>query len=106
MSYPKRRSRVKLPPREYRELTHLVHKRDKWMCRVPGCKARSGLHAHHIVFRSQQGDDASYNLITICNHHHDGIHVRCDLVILPLVEGERIDADRGVRWKFKTGESV
>ncbi len=96
-SAPKKRSRLKLPTDEYRVLCRSVHSRDGWRCRIPHCKARTGLHAHHVVFRSQQGDDASYNLLTVCNHHHEEIH-QYRIIILPLKEGEEINCDEGVKW--------
>jgi 5-methylcytosine-specific restriction endonuclease McrA len=72
--------------------------RDQWKCRL--CKARNGLTAHHIVFRSRGGEDTSENLITLCSMVcHDAIH-RYDLEILPFVEGEPINANRGVSWRF------
>ncbi len=98
-SMPKRRRRLTLPPDEYKALCDRIHGRDRWCCRVPSCRARTGLHAHHVVFRSQNGDDASYNLLTVCNNHHKQIH-QYKLIILPLKEGEPINCDEGVRWYF------
>jgi 5-methylcytosine-specific restriction endonuclease McrA len=46
--------------------------RDGWKCRR--CGMRNNLHCHHIVFRSERGVDASWNLITLCQLHHDKIH--------------------------------
>lgn len=49
--------------------------RDSHTCQH--CKGKtkdSRLHAHHIVFRSNGGSDASENLITLCNTCHDRIH--------------------------------
>lgn len=96
-------SRVKLPLKEYKQLCEQVHVRDKWRCTV--CKWRQDLHAHHIVFRSQGGDDASYNLLTVCHDCHEAIHDRY-VIIMPLREGV-INADEGVKllrvngWKPK-----
>jgi 5-methylcytosine-specific restriction endonuclease McrA len=58
----------------YKRLTHRVHMRDGWKCRCPGCKARSGLHAHHIIFRSQGGPNHEDNMITLCNYCHTAVH--------------------------------
>src|SRR6185295_2902277 len=33
-------------------LAHKVIARDGYRCTVPGCRARKGLQAHHLVFRS------------------------------------------------------
>ncbi len=44
--------------------------RDRFMCCAPGCTRRHNLHAHHIVFRSQQGGNADENLIMLCSACH------------------------------------
>lgn len=93
--------RIELPPLEYKILCKVVLARDKFACRL--CRRREGLHVHHVVFRSQQGDDASYNLLSLCSMKcHDAVH-RGDLVILPLKDGDPIDANKGVKWLFKNG---
>ena len=52
-----------------------VFERDGWRCTVPGCTSRRNLHDHHVVFRSQGGDNDRDNRITICAPHHlRGIH--------------------------------
>jgi hypothetical protein len=52
-----------------------VFERDRWRCAVPACSARRELHDHHVVFRSQGGDNARDNRVTVCAaHHHHGIH--------------------------------
>ncbi len=60
---------------------HRIFERDGWRCRVPGCTSRRNLNEHHIVFRSQGGEDGDSNLVTLCvGHHQQGIHegrVRC-----------------------------
>lgn len=38
------------------------------------CGARSGLHVHHIVYRSEGHDHSERNLITLCAVHHDLVH--------------------------------
>lgn len=96
---PKQSKRIVLPIDEYKFLCQWVMARDRWKCRMPGCKARQGLSAHHIVFRSQQGDDASYNMLTLCIEHHDAVH-RYELLILPQVDGEKVNANKGVHWRF------
>ena len=50
--------------------------RDRGVCRVPGCAARSTT-LHHIVFRSHLAPDAMWdpaNLLTICPAHHALVH--------------------------------
>jgi hypothetical protein len=58
-----------------------IFERDGWRCMAPGCTSRSGLNEHHIIFRSQQGNDEEDNLVTLCiGHHQEGLHaghVRC-----------------------------
>jgi len=58
-----------------------VLERDGWRCKAPGCTSRSGLNAHHVTFRSQQGSDFAENLVTLCvGHHQQGLHegrIRC-----------------------------
>ncbi len=100
------KGRIVLPVNEYRNLVQLVLHRDKWKCRV--CKRRSNLHVHHIVYRSQLGDDASWNLITLCTLCHDGIHkpnpkTGAKLVLLPMIDGERINADGDINLFFVGG---
>jgi hypothetical protein len=52
-----------------------VFERDGWRCTVPACTARRNLHSHHIVFRSHEGPDESWNLTTLCAWHHQrGVH--------------------------------
>jgi len=58
-----------------------ILERDGWRCKVPGCTSRSHLNAHHIIFRSHQGDDDEGNLVALCiGHHQAGLHqmkIRC-----------------------------
>lgn len=63
---------LRLPEDEYKALCKIVLQRDHWKCR--SCGMRSGLHVHHIVFRSHQGRDEESNLITLCSSCHDGVH--------------------------------
>ncbi|HEY4002859.1 MAG TPA: hypothetical protein VGO93_28560 [Candidatus Xenobia bacterium] len=58
---------------------HPVQERDGWVCRVPGCSRRTNFEVHHIIYRSQGGDDKPPNKITGCAahraaHHQHGIH--------------------------------
>lgn len=97
-----KRSRLVLPKKEYKKLCDRVHQRDGWRCKVPWCKAREQLNAHHITFRSQGGDDASYNMITMCKRCHQALHDRY-IIIRPLRDGQEINADEGVKWEFVNG---
>ena len=69
----------RLPTPEYKALTLFVHSRDGWRCRF--CHSRNALHAHHIIYRSQGGEDTSGNLITLCAKHHDLIHAHIFVLI-------------------------
>ncbi len=52
-----------------------IFARDGWRCAVPGCSSRRNLHDHHLRYRSQGGDDAHENRVTVCAAHHlHGIH--------------------------------
>jgi hypothetical protein len=54
-----------------------ILERDGWRCKVPGCTSRGHLNAHHIIFRSHQGDNDEGNLVTLCvGHHQAGLHQR------------------------------
>ncbi len=66
----------------YRALSRVtpVLVRDDWQCEAPGCRARSGLHVHHIRSRGAGGPNTFDNLIVVCDFHHLVIHrgwVRC-----------------------------
>jgi 5-methylcytosine-specific restriction endonuclease McrA len=50
-----------------------VYRRDGYKCRY--CGERSGLHPHHVVYKSHGGLDALNNLITLCHCCHiEGVH--------------------------------
>lgn len=44
----------------------------------------TNVHIHHIVFRSQGGDDVDPNLCGLCRFHHDEIHANKGLAWLAL----------------------
>lgn len=83
-------STLRLSDSEYKTLCKSILQRDGWKCRH--CKSRNALHIHHIQFRSQQGPDASWNLITLCSACHRGVH-EYNLSI-----GSLADADKEVRF--------
>jgi hypothetical protein len=64
--------RLRLESEDYHALCHRVMSRDGWKCRK--CGLRQNLHCHHIVYRSEQGPDESWNLMTTCSDCHDAIH--------------------------------
>ena len=47
-----------------------VLERDGYRCMAPGCTSRARLHVHHLHYRSQQGSDEDWNLLTLCSYHH------------------------------------
>ncbi len=57
-----------------------IIERDSYKCVYPGCESRSGLHPHHIEFRSRFGTktraerDAPSNQLTVCALHHRMLH--------------------------------
>ena len=73
---PGKGSRLRLAPELYEELRQQVLRRDGWKCQ--GCGAMSHLEVHHREFRSQSGDDAEQNLITLCTACHAIVHQGTD----------------------------
>lgn len=63
---------LRLPEDEYHALCKAILQRDNWKCR--SCGMRSGVCCHHIVFRSQGGEDTPENILVLCSACHDGIH--------------------------------
>ena len=63
-----------------------VRERDNYRCRLCGIGDR--LEVHHIVYRSQGGPDEAWNLITLCQMHHQAAHQRevQPWVLLTMVE--------------------
>jgi 5-methylcytosine-specific restriction endonuclease McrA len=88
--------KLRLPEDEYRALCKSILQRDRWKCR--SCGMRNNLHVHHIVFRSQQGPDEAWNLITLCNACHSGIHVDAREGVMGLVIVVPADARFGVKF--------
>lgn len=64
-----REERIRLTPAGYRKLCALVDERDDYHCKL--CHATTGLHHHHIRFRSAWGSDTIDNLILLCYKCHD-----------------------------------
>ena len=44
------------------------------MCEFPRCFKKAWLGPHHIIFKSQLGNDTEDNLISLCQEHHDEAH--------------------------------
>jgi 5-methylcytosine-specific restriction endonuclease McrA len=60
--------RIKLGKRAYRLLMKRILERDGWRCQ--NCGSVENLLVHHKIRRSQQGDDALRNLLTLCAYCH------------------------------------
>jgi hypothetical protein len=56
-----------------RRLRRALEHRDR-CCRVPGCGATRGLHAHHIVHVEDGGLTELDNLVLVCPYHHRAHH--------------------------------
>lgn len=63
---------LRLPPKEYSLLIHKVLSRDGYRCQ--SCGFRGNLHVHHVWFRSHGGPDLLWNLVTLCECCHSGVH--------------------------------
>ena len=68
------KSRIRLEPEAYQHLYRQVLQRDGWRCQ--SCGNRRNLQVHHILPRSQSGDDTEENLTTLCSECHDQVHSR------------------------------
>jgi 5-methylcytosine-specific restriction endonuclease McrA len=64
--------RIKLGKQIYRRLMKRVLERDGWRCQ--NCGSLETLQVHHKTRRSQQGNDALGNLVTLCAHCHMAEH--------------------------------
>ncbi len=71
--------------------------KDRVRCRV--CGAGQNLHVHHILYRSEisvkNGRDELWNLITLCNTHHDMVHSDKKLWQPILKEAARLREEEG-----------
>jgi 5-methylcytosine-specific restriction endonuclease McrA len=68
----KKVKRIKLGKQVYGRLMKKVLERDSWRCRK--CGSLKDLQVHHQTKRSQQGDDALRNLVTLCAYCHMAEH--------------------------------
>ena len=88
---------LRLPPERYKALCRKVLDRDEWRCRNPRCKTRNNLHVHHVIYRSEGGDDVSWNLCTICAECHDKIHAYT--LFIYVAEGNHVGEGGGADGK-------
>jgi 5-methylcytosine-specific restriction endonuclease McrA len=71
--------------------------RDRYCCRVPGCRNRLWLEVHHVVFAQDGGSHRESNLITLCSTHHGLLHDgRLALEV----------RDRGWAFRFPDGQEA
>ena len=63
-----------------RRLRRALEHRDG-MCAVPGCGARRGLHAHHLVHWEHGGATELENLVLLCPFHHR-LHHKGEITIV------------------------
>jgi 5-methylcytosine-specific restriction endonuclease McrA len=59
---------IKLGKQIYRRLMKRVLERDGWRCQK--CGSLENLQVHHKIKRSQQGNDALGNLVSLCAQCH------------------------------------
>jgi hypothetical protein len=80
---------------ERNTLQKRVLPRDRNRCQVPDC-SRAALHAHHVQFRSHDGDHAPAKLTGLCSSRH--LHgVRAGYLRVVGVAPHRL------RWSFRPG---
>jgi hypothetical protein len=70
------RAKQTIPP----ALRRAILARDQHRCSVPGCMNATFLDLHHILPRSEGGDNVLANLHTLCGAHHRAVH-RGQLII-------------------------
>ncbi len=88
---------LRLNPEEYNELKQYIFDRDGWRCR--SCNSRNNLHAHHIVYRSQGGEDTDENICTLCESCHSGLHLGGLSIVEPANAEEQLIFIRGDGWR-------
>jgi len=68
----KKVKRIKLGIQAYRRIMKRVLERDDWRCQK--CGSLENLQIHHQIKRSQLGNDALANLVTLCARCHMAEH--------------------------------
>lgn len=58
----------------HKALARSCFRRDNWKCRH--CGNCTGLHPHHVKYKSAGGADALDNLLTLCAKCHRDVHDR------------------------------
>jgi hypothetical protein len=59
---------------------------------------RSGLHIHHILYRSEHGPDESWNLVAICHECHEEVHAY--RLFIGVAEGNHVGPGGGADGKL------
>ena len=57
-----------------RRVRTALERRDRGMCRFPGCGTTRRLHAHHVVHWARGGLTELDNLVLLCQFHHHLVH--------------------------------
>jgi len=73
-----------------RRMRRALERRDR-CCRVPGCGATVGLHAHHLIHWEDGGPTELWNLALVCPFHHRLHHRGIITIRGPAHELEVID---------------
>lgn len=83
----------------YKVICGEVDLRDKGRCRHCELWVGEGhRHHHHIVYRSQGGEDTMENLILLCQKCHQAVHDHRLLILSPEMEMP-LDANGQVRFE-------
>ena len=69
-----KRKPTRLKGKKLHDLYKKAWERDKGICQRCGKWVPPGTPPHHIIFRSQGGEDKLENLVTLCLECHQMIH--------------------------------
>jgi len=74
MRCPKKKP-IRLKGKKLSKLIKAVLERDDFSCQEPSCPGGFAIdYPHHIVLKSQGGEDSEQNLITLCHFCHGRRH--------------------------------
>lgn len=63
---------IRLKGKAYKNLQKAVLARDNFTCQY--CGVFTETSPHHIIYRSQSGDDTMENMISLCTDCHRKVH--------------------------------
>src|SRR5688572_21261240 len=92
---------------EYKAWRLAVYRRDKFTCRMPGCKSKKRINAHHI-HRWADFPELRFvlsNGITLCKAHHDLIRNQEEIhveLFMSIISPSSIDVKGMIRNARKT----